>query len=524
MAAGLAVGVATAVLTLAQAWLIAFAIFYLFALGSGLVGFDVAAPAAPFFVPAGADLWGTLTPTLLALALVFLLKGLLAWLNTWLGNRAAAAVKSQLRTDIARARLARPVDAGVSTGGLITLVTQGLDALDGYYSKYLPQLLLAATVPFIVGFAILTADLTSAVILALTLPLIPVFMILVGWTTQARTEKRWAVQTRLANHFADLVLGLPTLQVFGRAKAQAKGLLKTESAHRRETMATLRLSFMSALVLELLSTLSVAIVAVVVGFRVVFDTMDLRTALFVLILAPEAYLPVRQVGAHFHDSADGVAAAQQAFAIIGEMSEGAGGAVARAVAGDAADGTHHAEAPHRDSGDEAVRVEPSAVHGAPARRPPDDDPRIGQGAVSSRGRQSAVLSATGLSHTYPGASAPALEDFNLAVAPGEIVVLTGPSGCGKTTVLNAVMGFLTPTRGQLLGDGRPIADWAAWRGRVAYVGQNPGMVAGTVADNVRLGFPQATDLAVRAALDEAGAAELPLDHPVGMDGEGVSAG
>lgn len=152
--------------------------------------------------------------------------------------------------------------------------------------------------------------------MALTVPLIPLFMALVGWTTEARTRKRWRVQTRLAQHFADLVEGLPTLQVFGRARAQAEGLRRTEAAHRGETMATLRLSFLSALVLELLATLAVAVVAVTVGFRVVAGDLDLQTALFVLILAPEAYLPVRQVGVHYHDAADGMAAAESAFAVI----------------------------------------------------------------------------------------------------------------------------------------------------------------------------------------------------------------
>ena len=232
-----------------------------------------------------------------------------AALVQFLAHRAAASVKSQLRVDIMRARLARPLDSDTSAAGLVTLVTQGLDALDGFYSKYLPQLVLAVVVPVIIGVAILTADLTSALIVALTLPLIPVFMALVGWSTEARTKRRWDLQTRLARHFADLVAGLPTLQVFGRARAQAQGLAKTEAAHRGETMATLRISFLSALVLELLATLSVAVVAVTVGFRVAFGDLDLATALFVLILAPEAYLPVRQVGVHYHDSADGMAAA-----------------------------------------------------------------------------------------------------------------------------------------------------------------------------------------------------------------------
>ncbi|MDQ7991676.1 MAG: ATP-binding cassette domain-containing protein, partial [Propionicimonas sp.] len=294
----------------------------------------------------------------------------------------------------------------------------------------------------------------------LTLPLIPVFMMLVGWTTEALTRRRWAVQVRLATHFADLVAGLPTLQVFGRAKAQAEGLRRSEAAHRSETMRTLRVSFLSALVLELLSTLSVAVIAVTVGFRVLFGDLDLATALFVLILAPEAYLPVRQVGALYHDAADGIAAAEAAFDLI-----------------------------------DAPAAAPSGGPGGP---------ELASGVV---------LAVRGLSHTYPGTDRPALSPTSFEVRTGEVVALTGPSGGGKTTLLNAVVGFLTPTGGGVALDGE-----------VAWVGQQPGLVAGTVADNVRLGHPAATDAAVREALALAGAGSLAPDHLVGDEAEGVSAG
>ena len=445
--AGVAVGSATAVLTLVQASALARALGDIFA-----------------------------TPTLTVLQQVFWLlvavfagKAVLAWLNQWLAHRAAAAVKSRLRRDVLAARLADPVDPGSSTASLVTLLTQGLDALDGYYSKYLPQLVLAVTVPLIIGIAILTADFASAIVVALTLPLIPIFMALVGWTTEARTRKRWLVQTRLAGHFADLVAGLPTLQVFGRARAQAEGLRRSEDAHRGETMGTLRISFLSALVLELLSTLSVAIVAVGIGFRVVFDQVDLTTAFFVLILAPEVYLPVRQVGVHYHDAADGMAAAESAFAIIESA--------------------------------------------------PTTPPRTASAPVPNAPR----LSVDALSHTYPGAQAPALAPVGFDLHPGELMVVTGPSGCGKTTLLNALMGFIAPTAGRVLVDGAAL-DAASRRERIAWVGQTPGMISGTIADNVRLGDPDADDAAVRQALRQAGGGSLDPARGVGDDGEGLSAG
>ncbi|MEA5051867.1 MAG: thiol reductant ABC exporter subunit CydD, partial [Propionicimonas sp.] len=488
LAGGLAVGVATALLTLGQARVLADSIAGVFS-GGGVAG-----------LPAAVGV----------LAAIFAGKGLLAWANQWLGQRAAAAVKSQLRGEIVRARLARPLSSGTSTASLITLVTKGLDALDNYYAKYLPQLLLAATVPLIVGLAVLGADLTSAVILAVTLPLIPLFMMLVGWTTQARTERRWATQNRLANHFADLVAGLPTLQVFGRAKAQVEGLRRTEAAHRSETLGTLRISFLSALVLELLATLSVAVVAVTVGFRVVFGDLDLATALFVLILAPEAYLPVRQVGAHFHDSADGVTAADAAFALIDEArGEGAAGPSGSPVSTP----TSRGDAPAHEAAPTTPASTPTSPAVSPAGAVPTPASLSSPTPHCASTTDGPVLVVDGVAHTYPGADRPALEPTSFAVGPGEIVALAGPSGAGKSTLLHAVMGFLSPAAGRIERSGA-----------IAWVGQQPGLVHGTVADNVRLGHPGATDLAVREALDLAGAAALPADQLIGDDAEGVSAG
>ncbi len=450
LAAGVLIGVAVAFLTVAQARVLA----------DTIAGVFDAAPGLDYLTPVpGTGRWPDLVPALVALAGIFAAKAGLNWLNALMAHRAAAAVKSQLRRDIVAARLADPLADRTSTAGLVNLTTVGLDALDGFYSKYLPQLALACTVPVIVGVAILTADLQAAIIVALTVPLIPIFMALVGWTTEARTKKRWRTQQRLAHHFADLVAGLPTLQVFGRARAQAIGLTKSEAASRAETMGTLRISFLSAFVLELLATLSVAVIAVTVGFRVVYGDLELATALFVLILAPEVYLPVRQVGVHYHDAADGMAAADQAFAVI-------------------------------DAAAVAPRTPPAAAG-------------------------EAVLAVRGLGHTYPGATEPAVAGVDLTVAPGEFVALTGPSGGGKTTVLNALMGFLTPTAGTLA-----LPD----RDRIAFVGQDPGMITGTIADNLRLAAPDADAAALRAALAGAGGADLDPGRPVGDDGEGLSAG
>ena len=425
LVATVVVGVLTAGLLIAQAKLIADWVTLAFAIRA---------------FPPG---WPT---ALLLLALVFLGRGLLAWLNSWLAHRSAASVKSTLRRDVLKARLSTPVGAA-SSASLVRTITQGLDALDGYFSKYLPQLGLAVTVPFLVGGTILLADWQSAIIIAFTLPLIPIFMALIGWTTEKATRHSYAVADRLANHFGDLIAGLPTLQAFARAGAQKRGVDLNEEQYRGATMKVLMVSFLSAFALELLASLSVAVVAVTIGFRLVYGHVDFPTALFVLILAPEAFLPVRQVGVHFHDSVDGVAAADAAFEVIDDAT------------------THAGTAPAPDG----------------------------------------ALALEDVSYTYPGSAEAAVEGLSLRVEPGEVVAMSGHSGGGKSTALAMAMGFLAPTSGRVT------------------VGQEPGLLNGTVDDNVALGHPSATPDDVAAALVEAGADFGPEKH-VGDDGEGLSAG
>ncbi|MDO5678435.1 MAG: thiol reductant ABC exporter subunit CydD [Propionibacteriaceae bacterium] len=445
MIATVVVGILTAALLIAQARLIADWV---------TLAFDIKA------FPPG---WPT---ALLLLALVFLGRGLLAWVNSWLAHRSAASVKSTLRRDVLKARLSTPVGAATSAS-LVRTLTQGLDALDGYFSKYLPQLGLAVTVPFLVGGTILLTDWQSALIIAFTLPLIPVFMALIGWTTEKATRHSYAVADRLTNHFADLIAGLPTLQAFARARAQKRGVDLNEEQYRGATMKVLYVSFLSAFALELLASLSVAVVAVTIGFRLVYGHVDFTTALFVLILAPEAFLPVRQVGVHFHDSVDGVAAADAAFEVIDDAT------------------THAGSTP------------------APA----------------------GALALEDVTYTYPGAVEPAVEGLSLRVEPGEVVAMSGHSGGGKSTALALAMGFLAPASGRVTVGGVPLTDvdLGSWRDQVAWVAQEPGLINGTVADNVALGHTSATPHDVAQALTDAGA-DFGPDKPVGDDGEGLSAG
>ncbi|MFG2088795.1 thiol reductant ABC exporter subunit CydD [Spirillospora sp. NPDC048824] len=427
----------------------------------------------------GASLGDLRTPMLLLLAAVAG-RTLVAWLQEVAAHRSSAAVKSQLRGRLlAHSLLLGPRWlSGERSGELATLATRGIDALDDYFSRYLPQLVLAVIVPAAVGARILFGDWLSAVTIAVTLPLIPIFAILVGLTTQRKMDRQWRTLSVLAAHFLDVVAGLPTLKIFGRARAQAAKIREVTDRHRRATMSTLRIAFLSALVLELLSTLSVALVAVSIGLRLVEGGMGLETALLVLILAPEAYLPLRQVGAQYHASVEGLTAAGRIFEVI--------------------------ETPPPPTG---TRTDvPDLAH--------------------------ATLRLDGVTVAYDGRDVPALDGFSLTVHPGETVALTGPSGAGKSTVLAVLLGFVRPDSGHVLADWDDLADLDpdAWRARIAWVPQRPHLFAGTVAANIRLGRPDATDADVRAAADAANALEfidaLPrgLDAPLGERGLGLSAG
>jgi ATP-binding cassette subfamily C protein CydCD len=438
------------------------------------------AVVAGFQEGAGVD---AIRGALLALVGLAVARGALAWAGEAVGHRAAAAAVSQLRLQVIdRALRLGPAHLDASRiGELTTMLTRGAAGLDGYFARYLPQLVLAVVVPLVAGTAILTQDPLSALIIALTIPIIPVFMVLIGRYTEARVHRQWATLGVLSGHFLDVVAGLPTLKVFDRARAQAETIRRVGEHYRSATLGVLRVSFLSSLVLELLATLSVAIIAVAIGLRLVEGTMDLRTGLAVLILAPEVYLPLRLVGLHFHAAADGVGAAERMFAVI--------------------------EAPEVPGGRERVDAATATI------------------------RVSDLHVAYGDRVAVPGAS--------LTVRPGRVTALVGPSGCGKSTVLAVLLGLVGPPTAAISGrvevltdDGRAVAleelDLPAWRAQLGWVPQSPAMLAGTVADNVSFGREGFDDAAVADALTAAGLppGELPegLATRIGEGGRGVSVG
>lgn len=413
----------------------------------------------------------SLSGRLTGLALVVLARAGVAVAQEIAAHRGAARVKSELRIAV----LARALELGPSwlsgqrASDLTLLTTRGIDALDGYLGRYLPQLILSATVPLAVLVAVLRVDVTAAVIIAVTIPLIPLSMIVLGVTTRRRASAQWRALGRLSGHFLDAVTGLPTLKVFGRAKAEVEEVGRTTEAYRIATLAQLRVAFLSSLVLELIAMLGIALVAGSVGLRVLHNGIGLRDALLVLLLVPEVYLPLRMVGASFHASTEGRQAAAEAFAVLAESPAPAGRRTQLPLSHD-------------------VVVE-------------------------------------GLTVSYPGRDLPALDRLGLHAPAGRITAIVGPSGCGKSTLLAALMGYVRPAAGAMLVGGVDIADLEPelWRRQVAWLGQRPYVLPGPVGDSIRLGNPDATDSEVRVAATKAGALDL-LNRAVFEGGAGLSAG
>ncbi|GAA3864433.1 hypothetical protein GCM10022381_05380 [Leifsonia kafniensis] len=431
------------------------------------------------------------------LAAVIVLRAVLIWLQELLAQRAAAIVKTQLRSQVLDAVARRGPDwlAGRQSAQVSTVVTTGLDALDNYFSRYLPQLLLTAIATPILVLVMLIQDVPSGITVIVALPLIPVFMILIGLATRGVQKAQWESLQHLSNGFLDLVGGLGTLKIFGRENRQTGRLRAITEDYRQRTMAVLKVSFLSGFVLELAASLSVALVAVGVGLRLVDGSLLLGVGLFVLLLAPEVFLPVRQVGAQFHAAADGLAAAEEVFAILEETSGG--------DAGRAFDPTSV-----RTSGRMAGHTAGHTLG------------RIAADASSFDRATDATLCFDDV--TIHRGETPIVHRFTAEFRPGDFSVVTGPSGAGKSTLIAALQGFIDydgmiTLGGALIATDSP-RDWLAWSG------QRPGLFAGTIAENVTLGETSVNDAALRSALADAGAADLDPATMLAVAGEGLSGG
>lgn len=457
LALTVALGLLTGALVVAQALLLAHA------LGSA--------------VDHGAQLT-QLAPFVGGLVLVVVLRALVAGVQERYAHRAATRAVAELRERVvAHAAATGPRRAAAaSVASLATLATRGLDALEPYFVRYLPQLVLAATLTPATLLVVLGLDWVSAALLAGTMPLVPLFMWLVGVMTQGLSERGLATMQRLGAQVLDLLAGLSTLRAFGRERGPVARVRELGDAHRRATAGTLRVAFLSGMVLELLTTLSVALVAVAIGLRLVEGRMDLVTGLAVLVLAPEVLAPLRQVGAHFHASTDGVAAADRAFAVL------------------------------------EVPVPPTGTRPAPDL----SAGRVRVRGVAVRGR---------------GGWAPAPVDVDLA--PGRVVALVGPSGAGKSTTVDVLLGLLPPDAGTVAlvaadGTATQLADVDLreyWR-QVTWLPQRPVLEPGTLDELVGAADPAARDRAAALTGLDAVVATLPDGWAtrLGVGGSGLSVG
>ena len=449
-------GVVSALLIIVQAWLLADVIAAALGVGTGVAG---------------------LTVPLAVLLGVVVGRAVVAWGRELLAHRASARAKAQLRAALLE-QLGALGPRQQRAGELAVLATRGIDALDGYFSLYLPQLFLAVIVPAAVLVVVGAEDWISALIIAGTLPLIPLFMALVGAATRDRMTLQIRTLQQLSGHFLDVVTGLGTLKVFGRAKAQIQTIGEVTDRYRRATISTLRVTFMSSLILELVATMSVALVAVEIGVRLMGGHLGLRTALIVLVLAPEAYLPLRQLGANYHASEEGMSAARQVFDVL--------------------------ELPLPTRGDRTETPNPALTG----------------------------LTVEDLRVHYPGRAEPAIDGISLVLEPEEIVAVTGPSGCGKSTLLAVLLGFITPQSGSVRVGGCELADLDpdAWRQRVSWMPQRPHLFATSIAENIALGRPDATIAEIWDAVEAAGLDDVVARQPHGLDtvlgdrGAGLSVG
>ncbi|WP_368496693.1 thiol reductant ABC exporter subunit CydD [Herbiconiux sp. A18JL235] len=415
---------------------------------------------------------------LVGLTAVVVLRFAAAWLTEVNSTRGAAAVKSQLR-----ARVLDAVDllgpgwlAGRNTTAVGVTAGPGLDALDTYFSRYLPQLILTGIATPAVLAVIWWQDWISGLTVSVTLPLIPVFMVLIGLATRSVQQKQWEKLSRLSTAFLDVVGGLSTLTVFGRQHRQAARIRTVTDDYRRQTMKVLRISFLSGFALELAASLAVALVAVSIGVRLIDGSLGLEVGLFVLLLAPEAFLPLRNVGAQFHAAADGVAASTEVF----ELLEAA-----------AATSTRH------------------------------DTPSDGAERADRDGSFDAGVAFEGVRVRY--GEVIALEGLDARARAGQVTAVVGASGSGKSSLLAALVGF-TRYDGSITVDGLDVGGQPAPRPWLAWAGQRAAVLPGTVLENVTLGDAEPQHPLAVAALALAGAPEIALDTVVDALGGGLSGG
>ncbi len=396
------------------------------------------------------DVW----PAMQFLILFMAGRALLSWISDFYASAVAIRVKTDLRERLFAHlfKLGPTYAHGERTGELSATVVEGVEALDAYYSQYLPQLVISALIPLSILFFVFPIDVLSGVVLLLTAPLIPFFMVLIGKAAEALTHRQYETLSRLSAHFLDSLQGLTTLKYFGASKSHAKTIARVSDNFRDTTLGVLRVTFLSAFVLELIATISTAIVAVEIGLRVLYGQMPFQPALFILVLAPEFYLPFRMLGLRFHAGMAGTSAAKRIYAIL----------------------------------DMPLPIGSESAQTKPATKP-----------------DSIVFK--NVTYAYPGENQPALTDVSLHIRMGQRVALVGASGAGKSTLASLLLRFAEPNQGRISVDGIGLASISAdaWREQISWVPQKPHLFHDTIAANIRIANPLATHEEVVAAADAA---------------------
>mgnify|MGYP006271554761 CR=1 FL=1 len=420
-------------------------------------------------------------PQLWLLLGLFVARAGVTWASEQVALRAARRVKTDMRQRLfAHLQALGPVHGGAAgSGELATTLMDGVEALEAFFARYLPQLSLMTVIPLAILTVVLPFDWISALIFSITAPLIPIFMILIGKGTEKANRKQWRILARMSNQFLDMIQGLTTLKVLNASRREAANVASSAEAYRRATMAVLRTAFLSSLVLEFFATVSIAMVAVLIGFRLYNGQLEFQHGLFILLLAPEFYQPLRTMGTLYHARLDAVAAGERMQAILAM---------------------------------------------APMPRPAAPQALANPAALDIR--------LANVTYAYSADNEPALTDVSLVIAPRETVALVGPSGGGKTTVMRLLLGFIQPQSGMIRVNDQDLTqlDLEAWRRQLAWVPQAPRIFQGSIADNIRLGDPNASLEAVRQAAARAQADEfierLPqhYDTRVGEGGQGLSGG
>jgi thiol reductant ABC exporter CydD subunit len=400
-------------------------------------------------------------------------------LSIWGAELSANAVAQRVKADL-RGRLMDHLTAlgpaftqGERTGELAAASVEGVEALDAYFSQYLPQLVLAASIPLTILFLIFPIDILTGVVFLLTAPLVPFFMVMIGKTAETLTGRQYASLSRLSAHFYDVLQGLTTLKALGQAKGQAKVISEVSARYRDVTMQVLRVTFLSALALELLTTLSTAIVAVEIGLRLLYGKLEFLPAFFILVVAPDFYLPLRQLGLKYHAGMSGSTAAKRIFEILDTPLP-----VAASIAG----------------------------------------PGVAQ-VVTAKGTNHFDIAFENVTYQYLGRDTPAVKDVCFQLAHGQLTALVGASGAGKSTIANLLLRFIDPASGRVLVNGMALADIPVkeWRKQVAWVPQSPYLFHDSLGANLRLARPEASEAELVLACEQAGLMDFITALPQGFE-------